>query len=151
MCVGLSWFWCCGGVGMMTAWLKVDEMTRNAGLSGVSAGELFTVGSWGVRVVFTGDRYGMQDCLTHKGAEPMVEFYDVRHAGEAFGPRGQFVSRYYLSTMLAHQEGAGLCLHGGVAAWSVTGAEFAVVAAFLRGVAVTWARQGLPTLLEVRS
>lgn len=50
-----------------------------------------------VRVVFPGDRYGRLDCLVHDRFEPMVEFYDATHDDT---PRGFFVSRYYLETLV---------------------------------------------------
>jgi len=108
-----------------------------------------------VRLVRRGDRYGLNDCLTHGKAPTrrhdtnteipegiaaaggydgaMVEFYDATYANQkSFGPRGQFVSRYYLAT-LTNEDGitkrdrssarnAGLCLDGGNAhVWTVSG------------------------------
>tara|TARA_R100001530_G_scaffold85161_1_gene59340 strand:+ start:717 stop:1175 length:459 start_codon:yes stop_codon:yes gene_type:complete len=55
--------------------------------------------SWKVKIVFKGDLYGLDNCLTHKESEPLVEFYDLKHK-ETFGDIGQFVSRYCLSTIL---------------------------------------------------
>jgi hypothetical protein len=59
---------------------------------------------------------------------PLVEFYDRRWAHT---PDGQFVSRYYASTMLAHSSD-GLCLHGEVSAWVVDAATVQLVVAWLR-------------------
>lgn len=74
-----------------------------------------------VRTVMKGDRYGLDDCQTHGKDEPMIEFYDYTYANQkTFGPRGQFVSRYGLST-LAGRPGGGICLDGGVPVWSVDG------------------------------
>jgi hypothetical protein len=75
-----------------------------------------------VRVVATGDRYGRDDCLVHEKDEPMVEFYDRTACGD-FGPRGQFVSRYYLFTLDKHSPSVGLDLDGGVSAWKLTAAN----------------------------
>jgi hypothetical protein len=76
---------------------------------------MLKVEHFNIRIVNMGDRYGLDDCLTNtKG--PMIEFYDSRYAHT---PRGQFVSRYYLSTLL-EREPAGLCLDGGVPAWTVS-------------------------------
>ena len=77
-----------------------------------------------VRVVRDGDRYGMNDCLTHSG-DPVAEFYDTRH-GEG---RGQFVQRYYVETLLAR--GSGLCLMGGVPEWSLSGDDMRKVREYL--------------------
>ena len=32
---------------------------------------------WCVRIVFEGDGYGLNHCLTHDETEPMIEFYDM--------------------------------------------------------------------------
>lgn len=55
--------------------------------------------SWRVQLVFKGDKYGLDNCLTHDKNEPMVEFYDLSYP-EKFGEDGQFVSRYCLGTIL---------------------------------------------------
>ena len=75
-----------------------------------------------VRIMRTGDRYGLDDRLTHDegpGRE-MVEFYDTRYPHTKFG---QFVSRYYVSTILS-RDGygtgrGGLDLQTDVAAWKI--------------------------------
>lgn len=98
-----------------------------------------------VRIVRIGDRYGRDDCLTHgedkDDNSPLVEFYDLSHTAK-FGPRGQFVSRYYVSTLLGRDEyvcnkgmeaemGIGLNLEGGVAAWSIDADAMDVVRSWL--------------------
>lgn len=71
---------------------------------------------FGVRVVRDGDNYGLGDCLVHQG-ETMIEFYDLHHADRF--PDGQFVSRYYWTTLRTHGAN-GLCLDGGNRdAWTV--------------------------------
>ena len=106
---------------------------------------------WCVRIVFEGDDYGRNHCLTHDETEPMIEFYDMdsraaelmRGSGdktEAYLAEeyGQFVSRYYYSTLkmrdplgkgsaLTDWSERGLNLHGGVDRWSVS-SEFMVKA-----------------------
>lgn len=85
----------------------------------------YTGRRFGVRVVRWGDRYGRDDCLTYgdrdydREHDPMIEFYDLTYANQrGFGPRGQFVSRYFRSTLFDHQ--GGLCLYGGEREdWSV--------------------------------
>lgn len=72
-----------------------------------------------IRIVNTGDKYGRDDCLTNDKA-PMVEFYDSRYMDKSFADRGQFVSRYYISTLATSQYPNGLCLDGWVPAWSVS-------------------------------
>lgn len=74
-----------------------------------------------VRVVCEGGEYGRDDCLIHDGA-PMVEFYDRTYANKrSFGPRGQFVSRYYLSTLQEGDLAKGIVLDGGHAdLWTIS-------------------------------
>ena len=114
---------------------------------------------WCVRLVFIGDQYGLKHCLTYGDAEydkdkhddPMIEFYDMdsgvaeilrnsddkteAYLGKEYG---QFVSRYYYSTLnfderfgekktVTDWSQRGLCLHGGVDGWSVS-SEFMVKA-----------------------
>ena len=61
---------------------------------------------YGVRVVISGGKYGLNGCLTHNEDDHLIEFYLLRGAsmttGEItsiHGPRGYFTSRYYLSTL----------------------------------------------------
>jgi len=82
--------------------------------------------TFNVRLVLQGDTYGRQGCLIHEENDPLVEFYDTRYDFEDFEGLGQFVSRYYLSTLNEREldfEGGsyGLQLDGGVDAWYVDG------------------------------
>jgi len=72
-----------------------------------------------IRIVNTGDKYGVNDCLTNNNA-PMIEFYDARFTHGADGARGQFVTRYYIETLTDSGCPNGLCLDGGVFAWTVS-------------------------------
>ena len=100
---------------------------------------------WCVRAVFIGDSYGLGDCLTYGNPDedgdvtddPLIEFYDMDSTAarimadenDIVRERGQFVSRYYLSTLnkTDWSQGRGLNLDGGVDRWSVSG-EFMVKA-----------------------
>jgi hypothetical protein len=77
-----------------------------------------------LRVVNQGDAYGRNGCLIHADAAPMVEFYDTTYAGEDpdtfSGHLGQFVSRYYVSTLMDTDPTKGICLDGGIPEWTVT-------------------------------
>ena len=74
--------------------------------------------AWAVRVVETGESYGLRNRLTYKNDEPAVEFYDTRHPHTNLG---QFVSRYRLSTLTrTHPYGHGLCLDDGVPDWTIS-------------------------------
>jgi len=97
-----------------------------------SAGIRFTV-----RIVRSGDRYGAFDedaydfVLVHGepsrhttpgklDVEPMIEFYDTRYP---FTPFGQFVTRYYASTLAERaDEYVSLMLDGGSSDWFIDGA-----------------------------
>ncbi|MBW2672457.1 MAG: hypothetical protein JRD89_03455 [Deltaproteobacteria bacterium] len=93
---------------------------------------------WRVRVVQLGEAYGRDDCLVHEPSEyhrpaedPLVEFYDGSQSVDKFGPRGQFVSRYYVSTLLKDRRelcNHGLLLYGAVPEWRIdSGAATQVV------------------------
>lgn len=69
-----------------------------------------------VRIVQQGDKYGLNNCLTHEQKEPLVEFYDTRYPHTEFG---QFVSRYNMSTLLERPSNVGLDLYGGVPDWKI--------------------------------
>ena len=85
-----------------------------------------------VRLVHRGDRYGRDGCLKHDMDEPLVEFYDGDYDFEPWlGTRGQFVSRYYLSTLLESGPYHGLCLEGGEPKWTLGAEEMRKVRAWL--------------------
>ena len=96
---------------------------------------MITVDKFNVRVVNKGDKYGRDFCLTHDEDKPLVEFYDSRYPHTEFG---QFVSRYYVSTLLGEDrygraEG-GLCLDGGNAnEWTVKEGDMNIVRSYLKG------------------
>jgi len=91
---------------------------------------MITVDKFNVRIVNTGDKYGRDFCLTHTKDEPLVEFYDTRYPHTQ---SGQFVSRYYIDTILDGSD-CGLCLDGGVPSWTVSAEDMATVRNFLKGV-----------------
>ena len=95
---------------------------------------------WRVVLVRKGDGYGLDNCLTHDEDDPLVEFWDLGVDPDKF-PEGQFVSRYYRSTLLGESsygvepedlERNGLCLQGGVEAWRVDGCAMVQVLRWLR-------------------
>jgi hypothetical protein len=99
---------------------------------------MLNVGKYNVRIVKNGDKYGRDFCLTHDNDKPMAEFYDARYPHSEFG---QFVSRYYVGTLLGHEgfyggqykSGDGLCLDGGNRdEWSVSGDEMDIVRDYLK-------------------
>ena len=95
----------------------VARVTNNAGRS------------FNVLLVSRGDRYGLNDKLTHDKDDPLVEFWDATYEDDerfTLG-RGQFVSRYYLSTLTDRSSRAGLDLCGHEPAWKVTAKNVADV------------------------
>ena len=92
---------------------------------------MITVSKFNVRIVNKGDMYGRNFCLMHDEHEPVIEFYDSRYPHTKFG---QFVSRYYVSTLLDHD--GGLCLDGGNRdEWTVSSQDMKTVRDYLCGVA----------------
>lgn len=106
-----------------------------------------TTGKWRVRLVMPGDHYGRGDVLTYRQEDadrygsglPMVEFYDTSANPLEF-PGGQFVSRYYMDTLLGTddlrlgtplRDMQALSLDGGVPAWTVSGDDLKTVATWL--------------------
>lgn len=78
--------------------------------------------AFNVRAVRVGDRYGLGDKLIHSSAlGPMIEFYDATYENDprfTLG-RGQFVARYYVSTLATHDPSVGLDLLGHVPEWKI--------------------------------
>jgi hypothetical protein len=78
--------------------------------------------------------------------EPIVRWYDGRYPHKKEGKivLGQFVSSYYITTMLGDEFGArlgdsgGLCLDGGVPDWSVSQECAKEVADFLEESVPDW-------------
>ena len=80
-----------------------------------------------VRMVFKGEGYGLNDVIIHDRETPLVEFYDNRHGTG----RGQFVSRYYSSTLLERENGA-LALDLGIPEWTVSAVEMTAVRKYIK-------------------
>ena len=92
---------------------------------------MITVSKFNVRIVNKGDMYSRNFCLMHNDERPMIEFYDSRYPHTKFG---QFVSRYYVGTLLDHD--GGLCLDGGNPdEWSVNAKDMKTVRNYISGVA----------------
>lgn len=73
-----------------------------------------------VRIVFKDDAYGLNNCLTHDKLDPLVEFYDTRYEHTKLG---QFVSRYYASTLL-ESNNDGLLMDTGSPDWVLSSKAF---------------------------
>lgn len=90
-----------------------------------------TIGRFRIRVVPCGGLY--DDGRANEGAEASVEVLDLQNADPDYAPRGQLISRYYLSTLIAHERPHGISFHGGVPAWTMTPAEANLLVTWLRG------------------
>ena len=92
---------------------------------------------WVVRMVEMGEKYGLDDCLTHNEEDALVEFYDARYPHDKLGKdlSGQFVSRYYVSTLLEEPDKYedGLQLDGGTPEWQVSQKNMDEVIGCIRG------------------
>lgn len=93
---------------------------------------LFKADKFNVRIVSRGDKYGLNFALTHNEDMPLVEFYDSRYMHTEYG---QFVSRYYLDTIINHDEGLGLSLDAGVTAWTVPAEAMSELIKTLKNIA----------------
>lgn len=93
------------------------------------------VDHFNIRIVNTGDRYGLNDCLIND-REPMIEFWDARY--DHVPGRGQFVTRYFVSTILDGLDNAsyplGLCLDFGVPSWTVSPNGMRQIVDYLRSM-----------------
>jgi len=108
-----------------------------------------------VRIIEQGDQYGRRDCLTYDEPEPMIEFYDERYPRRGITPAarcvpadqlGQFITRYYVKTLAAH-DGA-LDLMGHVPAWWLDGDTFAAIMADAKSAILGEYREALEAQLE---
>ena len=93
----------------------------------------FKVGRWNIKVVPPSDDSRRKTGHADLDADSIVQFYDNRQSKEVFGEDGQFVSSYYLQTLLEHK-GGGLCLDGGVPAWTVGANDYAFIMKCLKGL-----------------
>lgn len=75
------------------------------------------------KIVMLGDKYGLNDSLIHDGQDPLIEFYDRRHK---FTTDGQFVSRYYASTLI-ESANKGITLDTGSPDWFINEREMNLV------------------------
>ena len=99
-------------------------MKRNLYFVENSKGKQFAV-----KLLAKGDSYGLDKCLTWDKDSPGVEFYDVTYAGDGFDEVGQFVSRYYASTIL--DSDGGLNLNGEIPEWNIDWASMNNVRAWM--------------------
>lgn len=100
----------------------VPEFTAAVAKSEAFVLKSIRIEDFNVRIVAKGERYGLNDCLVHDKDEPLVEFFDAAQDHTVFGPLGQFVSRYYRSTLIESKNHDGLLLDTGAPHWQI-GAE----------------------------
>ena len=106
---------------------------------------------WTIRIVDVGDKYGRDNCLTYEKEEPVVEFYDADNKFDSAPDGtmlGQFVSRYYIST-IADGSSGGLDLMGYEPKWKINSLMMDNVRAYLEAFARenkwSWEEDGLYT------
>ena len=93
-----------------------------------------------IKIISENENYGLNDSLTHDNVDPLVEFYDYEYSiargNNKFGEDGQFVSRYYLSTLLANRENEdkGICLDGGIPKWNIDSDSMSLVVDWLEEI-----------------
>ena len=104
-------------------------------------------GKWRVHLVMPGGHYGRGDALTYEQNDadkygsglPLVEFYDISQNAVNF-PGGQFVSRYYMNTLLGTdslnlsvplRDMQAFSLDGGIPSWTVSGNDLKRVSNWL--------------------
>ena len=80
---------------------------------------------WTARIVKTGKKYGLDDCLVNDGGS-LVEFYDGRYDHTEFG---QFVARYNAGTIAGVAGGLDLC--GYEANWTICARTMGEIRAWL--------------------
>lgn len=74
-----------------------------------------------IKIIKQSDLYGLNDCLVHNDSDPMIEFYDATYKNQnGFGKCGQFVTRYFYSTLKDVELHSGIQLEGGIADWNVS-------------------------------
>lgn len=92
---------------------------------------------WTARLVRPGGHYGLGLRVEHPAdGEAMVEFYDCRFAAQFVDqngghPWGQFVSRYYVSSIAARNPAYGLSLEGSAPRWTLSAEAMTLVTAWL--------------------
>lgn len=102
-----------------------------------------------IRIVRRGEGYGLNKQVIHNDRDPLVEFYDAEYAGRSnFDPEGQFVSRYYVSTLLNFRPGEGIGLHGNSTCWSVDHQPMAGLRNKLREMFPEYAKDYCPEPIE---
>ena len=87
---------------------------------------------WKVRIVYTGDKYGRDYCLTNE-KKPLILFFDMEEDKEKF-PIGQEVSSYYLESIQGKQ--GALNLNGEVDKWFITSESMKEIQKWLNALSV---------------
>ena len=101
---------------------RMMQITVDNGVKGVQ---------FNVRLVEMGDAFGLNDMLIHEKDEPVVEFYDAR---QMHTRRGQFISRYYLETLLDGNPVYGLILMGDEPEWRIDFEGYVAVRMAMQGM-----------------
>lgn len=92
-----------------------------------------------VVVIFKGEKYGLNDCLTHENEIPLVEFFDARYNHTEYG---QFTGGSYFAATLLGLDGycseigseGGLCLQGDISQWYIDVDTCKLIATWLKNI-----------------
>lgn len=133
------------------ATLMGESAAQGAVIEDGSGAVLFPVDGFNVRMLRSGDRYGLNDGLLYDNAEPSVEFYDAAQSPEKFGLRGQFVSRYLASTLVTHSSYEGLLLDTGSPTWVVSAQAMRRVNGLIREELQVGSPDAVPVSREERA
>lgn len=95
--------------------------------------DTFTVNRWTVTIKRSGHPSRTLTKFPDLDADSIVSFHD-NHYIKGFTPQGQFVSSYYLKTLLKARTEGGLRLDGGVDAWTVNSEDFARIVKILHAL-----------------
>lgn len=92
---------------------------------------------WVLRLIRQGEKYGQGSAIPHKDADPLVEFFDPRHPHTDLG---QFVSRYYASTLLTRNPQDGILLDTGSEYWVLSKEGRSLVTDWLKSLGLDVAK-----------
>ncbi len=133
------------------AWTMRDQAEQSLGITErfVDTSQDLLVGKWRVHVIPTGGHYGAHNEQVNNG-KPMVSFFDTSCDARKFGPNGQFVSQYYVDTLLGRDGYStgkyphGLALDPAVPSWMISASEMAQITEYLRAQEKQMGKQHAP-------
>jgi hypothetical protein len=92
-----------------------------------------TINQWTVHIIKGGESYGATNSLKNDSDEPLIEFFDSSKVSPV-RPFGQFVNRYFLSTLLERENECGLLLDGANPQWTVNAQDMLLLMQWAKNV-----------------